>query len=70
MAANQSYDLAAVGAGVIGLACALAAARRGQRVIVLDRDAQASGASVGIGLSQAAFAALEPAERAKRPRIW
>lgn len=40
------YDLAVVGAGIVGLAHALAAARRGKRVIVLDRDAQANGASV------------------------
>jgi FAD dependent oxidoreductase TIGR03364 len=42
----RSYDLAVVGAGIVGLACALAAARRGKRVVVIDRDAQANGASV------------------------
>jgi D-hydroxyproline dehydrogenase subunit beta len=35
-----------VGAGIIGLACARAAALRGLRVVVIDRDAQANGASV------------------------
>lgn len=40
------YDVAVVGAGIVGLACALAAARRGLSVIVIDRDAQANGASV------------------------
>jgi FAD dependent oxidoreductase TIGR03364 len=40
------FDLAVVGAGIIGLATALAAARRGLRVLVIDRDAQANGASV------------------------
>lgn len=35
-----------VGAGIVGLACALAAARRGLSVVVLDRDAQANGASI------------------------
>jgi FAD dependent oxidoreductase TIGR03364 len=40
------YDLAVVGAGICGLAHALAAAKRGKRVIVVDRDAQANGASV------------------------
>jgi len=40
------YDIAVVGAGVVGLACALAAARRGLSVVVLDRDAQANGASI------------------------
>jgi FAD dependent oxidoreductase TIGR03364 len=42
----QHYDLAVVGAGILGLATALAAVRRGLRVIVIDRDAQANGASV------------------------
>src|ERR1700744_6476601 len=42
----RPFDLAVVGAGIVGLACALAAARRGKRVVVLDRDAQANGASV------------------------
>ncbi len=41
-----SYDVAIVGAGIVGLAHALAAAREGRRVIVLDRDAQANGASI------------------------
>lgn len=39
-------DLIVVGAGIVGLAHALAAARRGKRVLVLDRDAQANGASI------------------------
>ena len=43
---SQSYDLAIVGAGICGLAHALAAARRGKRVVVIDRDAQANGASI------------------------
>src|ERR1700722_20075888 len=42
----QSYDVAIVGAGICGLAHALAAARRGKRVVVVDRDAQANGASI------------------------
>jgi len=46
MPAQSSFDLAVVGAGIVGLACALAAARRGKRVVVIDRDAQANGASV------------------------
>lgn len=40
------YDVAVVGAGIIGLAHALAAARLGKRVVVIDRDAQANGASI------------------------
>jgi FAD dependent oxidoreductase TIGR03364 len=44
--AQASFDLAVVGAGICGLAHALAAARRGKRVVVVDRDAQANGASI------------------------
>ena len=40
------FDLAVVGAGICGLAHALAAARRGLKVAVIDRDAQANGASI------------------------
>lgn len=42
----MAYDLAVVGAGIVGLGHALAAAKRGKRVVVIDRDAQANGASV------------------------
>ncbi|MDQ0391843.1 TIGR03364 family FAD-dependent oxidoreductase [Labrys monachus] len=45
-ASARSFDLAVVGAGICGLAHALAAARRGKRVVVFDRDAQANGASI------------------------
>ena len=40
------FDLAVVGAGIIGLGHALAAARRGLKTVVIDRDAQANGASI------------------------
>jgi glycine/D-amino acid oxidase-like deaminating enzyme len=43
---DRQTDLLVVGAGIVGLAHALAAARRGLRVTVVDRDAQANGASV------------------------
>ena len=43
---KQGFDVAVVGAGIVGLAHALAAARLGKRVVVVDRDAQANGASV------------------------
>jgi FAD dependent oxidoreductase TIGR03364 len=42
----MAYDVAVVGAGICGLAHALAAVRRGKRVVVIDRDARANGASV------------------------
>lgn len=44
--AGRVFDVAIVGAGIVGLAHALMAARRGKRVVVIDRDAQANGASV------------------------
>jgi D-hydroxyproline dehydrogenase subunit beta len=43
---QQRFDLAVVGAGILGLAAALAGVRRGLKVVVIDRDAQANGASV------------------------
>lgn len=39
-------DVVVVGAGIVGLAHALAAVRRGRSVVVVDRDARANGASV------------------------
>lgn len=44
--AHETCDVAIVGAGIVGLAHALAAARRGQSVVVIDRDQQANGASI------------------------
>lgn len=43
---SDSFDLAIVGAGVVGLGHAIAARRRGLKTVVIDRDAQANGASV------------------------
>ncbi|NJN48345.1 MAG: TIGR03364 family FAD-dependent oxidoreductase [Candidatus Competibacteraceae bacterium] len=40
------YDLAVVGGGIIGLAHALAAVKRGKRVVLIERDARAVGASI------------------------
>ncbi|HEX4271641.1 MAG TPA: FAD-dependent oxidoreductase, partial [Rhizomicrobium sp.] len=44
--AAQTFDLAVVGGGIIGLAHALAAARAGKRVAVIERDVRANGASI------------------------
>lgn len=43
---NQNYDLAVVGGGIVGLGAAYAASKRGQRVIVIERGASATGASI------------------------
>lgn len=43
---TASFDIAIVGAGIVGLAHALAAQRQGLRVAVIDREARAIGASV------------------------
>lgn len=43
---SRSFDIAVIGAGIVGLAHALAASRRGKRVVVIDRDAHANGASI------------------------
>lgn len=43
---GRSFDVAIIGAGIVGLAHALAAVRRGKSVAVFDKDAQANGASI------------------------
>jgi FAD dependent oxidoreductase TIGR03364 len=42
----MKVDLAVVGGGIVGLAHALAAARSGRRVVIIERSERASGASV------------------------
>ena len=42
----KHYDLAVVGAGIVGLGVALAAAQKGLSVVVIDRDTRANGASI------------------------
>ncbi len=67
------FDLAVVGAGIVGLAHALAAARRGLRVVVIDRDAQANGASIrNFGLVVVSGQEPGPSrKRAERSReVW
>jgi D-hydroxyproline dehydrogenase subunit beta len=43
---TEKFDLAVVGAGIVGLACALAAARRKLKVVVIERGSSANGASI------------------------
>src|SRR5688500_5410799 len=42
---TNRYDVAVVGGGIVGLACAWRAARRGMSAIVLERDRLGAGAS-------------------------
>ena len=67
------FDLAVVGAGILGLATAWAAARQGLRVVLVDRDARANGASVRnfgfVSVSGQCRASMW--ERARRTReVW
>ncbi len=71
--ADEVFDLAIVGAGIVGLAHALAAARLGWRVVVVDRDAQANGASIrNFGFITVSGQAAGPVwARARRSRdVW
>ncbi|EJL99916.1 MULTISPECIES: NAD(P)/FAD-dependent oxidoreductase [unclassified Pseudomonas] len=47
MVNNVSHDIAVVGAGIIGVACALRLARQGLRVVVIDQQQPGHGASFG-----------------------
>ena len=44
---SNTADIAVIGAGIIGIACALQLARRGQRVVVIDPQQPGHGASYG-----------------------
>jgi D-hydroxyproline dehydrogenase subunit beta len=70
---SAHFDLAVVGAGILGLASALAAVRRGLKVVVIERDAQANGASVrNFGFITVSGQAPGPMwRRARRTRdVW
>jgi D-hydroxyproline dehydrogenase subunit beta len=42
---NRTFDIAVIGAGIVGTACALEYARAGMRVAIVEREAIASGAT-------------------------
>lgn len=69
---DERFDLAVVGAGVIGLGHAAAAAERGLRVVVVDRAERIAGASVRnfghIGTQMQSGMAREFAERTRE--LW
>jgi len=70
---ERKTDVAIVGAGIVGLAHALAAARRGLKVVVFERDERPVGASIrNFGLPWPVGLALTPLQdRAQRSReIW
>lgn len=46
MDSKQGFDLVVVGAGIVGLGTALAAARKGKKVAIVERNAKAVGASI------------------------
>lgn len=43
---SEAFDVVIVGAGILGLGVAIAAAKRGKSVAVIERDTKASGASI------------------------
>lgn len=47
MSDNVMPDVAVVGAGIIGIACALQLARQGRRVVIIDQQEPGHGASFG-----------------------
>ncbi len=50
MSPAESYDVAIAGGGIVGCACALACARRGFKVVLVERDVLGSGATAaGMG---------------------
>ncbi len=70
---SQNFDLIVVGAGIVGLAHAYTAARRGLRVCVVERDAACVGASIrNFGfITVTGQGAGDTWRRAKRAReVW
>ncbi|WP_425260663.1 TIGR03364 family FAD-dependent oxidoreductase [Rubrivivax sp. RP6-9] len=69
---NRGFDLVVVGAGIVGLAHALAGVRRGWRVAVVERDTRCVGASVrNFGFVTVTGQAGATRRRAERTRaVW
>ncbi len=55
---EPEYDLAIVGAGIVGVSCALWAQMRGLRVLLLDQNPPGSGASYGNACTVATYACV------------
>src|SRR5688572_20752894 len=83
MSIKQSADVAVVGGGIVGLAHALAALRKGHRVVLFEREQFAIGASVrnfgllwpigqepGAGLNRALRSRVIWNEVAEQAGIW
>jgi FAD dependent oxidoreductase TIGR03364 len=73
MKSEYRYDDAVIGAGVLGLAHAYALARRGRRVVVFEREAEALGSSVrNFGMLWPMGQPFGPQRRLARKslRIW
>lgn len=69
---DATFDVAVIGGGVIGLACAWRLGQRGPRVILLERDtcgAGATGASLG-ALWPASPLVRGPLQEAQRKSLW
>ena len=56
---NHNYDVAVIGGGPVGSVTAIAFARRGARVIVLDADPRASRRFAGEWIHPAGVAVLD-----------
>lgn len=71
--ASRRADMAVVGAGIVGLAHALEAARRGLSVVLFERNARAVGASIrnfGMIVPLATAPGREHDQAVRSKRVW